>query len=1322
MEKQFRFNHLIMLNRSLTDFTLPNLTLPINQETKKEIKEEKKEVKLEEKAEEKLTKAEKKAAASGSASKVMAGTTGKAIIDAAKQEEDLTKAALKEKKNSASAVLPAKTTTTTTTTSTRAAPSSSSKSSSATSSSSSSSSRSGKNNVVLTSDISVEENPTVPEITPEQVTPCTPLTITPLALLLTVLRNNLLYHPQTTFIILHRLGSPLFHITTSHSSLTFILFYFSYLLQASELAWVQQQLALELAPQSKSLDSETNTTPSSSSSQSQSSESMNTASSGSDVAGTSSSLKTSSRWSSSVMGTPRQLAGSPTKSPSSGLHKPTWRPSSKPAEHRMLTEKTASSVSQAAKNAIYGLSGPTKSPSTGLHKPTWKPTPGTPTGKPLEHRRLTTAGAGAGASLGPKAKAFSLDSLVDLVGRKIKPTSAPSRGTPPLTPKNDKDSHTGKPQERTITRASEREEMEPMTPSQQRGESFASSSSSKHPNRLLAGSSSSSTTKPLSALKSSPRGVPVILVPDLLGKKIKPTSAPSRGTPPLTPKSDKDSHTGKPQERKSTDKGASSGPPHPWSSENEVQNKNQELGEESDSKALGNNGLKKGSSIHPSRMLSEKTASSVSQAAKNVIYGLSGPTKSPSTGLHKPTWKPTPGTPTGKPLEHRRLTDEAKKLPKEEEAQQAKAVAKEEAEAAAALAAAVEAAEATDAIMQDKKDAAHVTRSDGLVGTYEKVGIMQCNIFSLPTCPFVFPRPPLPTFTTLILTICFLYLIIFHQVEKEKVVEEEEEEEVGFVVDTSHPSESAANKITTTTTTTTTTTPTATGGAKSAAVMATGGAKSAAVMATIAPDYGHGPMTTSIVASAPMALPSTVTADAWEVYDPLAATTTASISSIKKASASSTWGSTTTATASDAGVIAADSKDIRPFADFTAIVPLNAEDSTATTATATATTKATTTTAAAVTMPVATAIADESTVVGQPPNHKGGEPMYPTVVDMPLSEPDNGNAPSAEKLGNEDLLPEGVATAVAADSTDKASKKKVVVESSSDSSEISTTAIPDYDKAKKGTTFSDHHLTTLPQGMADVIMTSSSGRVSRPTMTPRTVKPAEYHDGDHIKKTHKPTHIEHDHNTRKPTHVEIGKATRKPTHLEGGDALKVVQKVKGVTVAQASESSFQTSFVATIAKELHVPEGSISVSGVTKKGKGKGSVRVTYTIIDVPKNKASSTGKGAESSGLAKALTKTLQDQGYDAADATTAHASRTKNPSFDDDAASDNTDVTAVVATQSFSGVTVVEANELPFKAALVAAVAEKLKVDEDEVTITDIDTSKNGKEVVVEYQITGE
>ena len=51
-----------------------------------------------------------------------------------------------------------------------------------------------------------------------------------------------------------------------------------------------------------------------------------------------------------------------------------------------------------------------------------------------------------------------------------------------------------------------------------------------------------------------------------------------------------------------------------------------------------------------------------------------------------------------------------------------------QAEAAAALAAAAAAAEETDAIMQAKKDAAHVTRTE-VVGTYEKVGNLQPNTY-----------------------------------------------------------------------------------------------------------------------------------------------------------------------------------------------------------------------------------------------------------------------------------------------------------------------------------------------------------------------------------------------------------------------------------------------------------------------------------------------------------------------------------------------------------------------------------------------------------------
>ena len=61
------------------------------------------------------------------------------------------------------------------------------------------------------------------------------------------------------------------------------------------------------------------------------------------------------------------VVADPTKSPSSGLHKPTWKPSSKPNEHRKLA------------------GSPSKSPSSGLHKPTWKPS-----SKPAEHRTLST--------------------------------------------------------------------------------------------------------------------------------------------------------------------------------------------------------------------------------------------------------------------------------------------------------------------------------------------------------------------------------------------------------------------------------------------------------------------------------------------------------------------------------------------------------------------------------------------------------------------------------------------------------------------------------------------------------------------------------------------------------------------------------------------------------------------------------------------------------------------------------------------------------------------------------------------------------------------
>ena len=96
----------------------------------------------------------------------------------------------------------------------------------------------------------------------------------------------------------------------------------------------------------------------------------------------------------------RSLAGSPTKSPSSGLHKPTWKPSSKPNEHRELVGGVFTQVagSSATKNggasnghAVVKMRSsantpPSKSPSAGLHKPTWKPS-----SKPAENAMESTA-------------------------------------------------------------------------------------------------------------------------------------------------------------------------------------------------------------------------------------------------------------------------------------------------------------------------------------------------------------------------------------------------------------------------------------------------------------------------------------------------------------------------------------------------------------------------------------------------------------------------------------------------------------------------------------------------------------------------------------------------------------------------------------------------------------------------------------------------------------------------------------------------------------------------------------------------------------------
>ena len=86
--------------------------------------------------------------------------------------------------------------------------------------------------------------------------------------------------------------------------------------------------------------------------------------------------------------------------------------------------------------------------------------------------------------------------------------------------------------------------------------------------------------------------------------------------------------------------------------------------------------------------------------------------------------------------------------------------------------------------------------------------------------------------------------------------------------------------------------------------------------------------------------------------------------------------------------------------------------------------------------------------------------------------------------------------------------------------------------------------------------------------------------------------------------------------------------------------------------------------------------------------------KTVESSSLASTIEKDLQKEGYKKVDVDKADAEVTSVTVVVSDSNDDVTDVTdgtipAVVATQSFSGVTVAEASQPSFQAAVAAAVA---------------------------------
>ena len=262
-------------------------------------------------------------------------------------------------------------------------------------------------------------------------------------------------------------------------------------------------------------------------------------------------------------------------------------PTSKPVEHhRVLTEKTASSVSQAAKNAIYGLSGPTKSPSTGLHKPTWKPTAGKPTGKPLEQSASKTIASKSDATSEAVAEEQAKNEAAPDASAKSASTSS-SKTTP--------------------SSSNKKVLMHDGAPSRQLSETAGVPT--KSPSSGLHKPTWKPSSKPAehAVEDTSAKTEDVVVVEDTTTTTTTTTSADT------TTKS---------------------------------VNTNRESGPKGATKKLAHDGApttRKLGQSHPGDL-------TTSIAGKGAFAEV-GPSKSPSTGIHKPTWKPTQGTPTGKPVE-----------------------------------------------------------------------------------------------------------------------------------------------------------------------------------------------------------------------------------------------------------------------------------------------------------------------------------------------------------------------------------------------------------------------------------------------------------------------------------------------------------------------------------------------------------------------------------------------------------------------------------------------------------------------------------------------
>ena len=316
----------------------------------------------------------------------------------------------------------------------------------------------------------------------------------------------------------------------------------------------------------------------------------------------------------------------PTKSPSTGMHKPTWKPSSKPAEHRQLA------------------GSPTKSPSTGMHKPTWKPS-----SKPAEHRGLSTreeraeqkSKAEADAAKGDTdVRSATSKSAVEATAEVVELDTKPI-DTEVAVKQLKADIKEAKTEVKSADSAPEMKEAE-----------FEVTQAKAIEKEVEAGTAVFvQDTRPKTAAKSS-KQTPLLYavyneeMENPMRRKLagSPTKSPSTGMhkPTWKPSSKPAEH----RELKKSDDVPAPGPVHvstptmtPRTSEKPAEHR-----------VLKKTDPAPGPVHVSTPTMTPRTSEKPAEHRELSGYKAASPTKSPSTGMHKPTWKPS-----SKPAEHRSL-------------------------------------------------------------------------------------------------------------------------------------------------------------------------------------------------------------------------------------------------------------------------------------------------------------------------------------------------------------------------------------------------------------------------------------------------------------------------------------------------------------------------------------------------------------------------------------------------------------------------------------------------------------------------------------------